>query len=293
MRTLIVVALFSQLKPVISQRTFTEQVNVVRVAPRFATAIRMPEPVSSVIVGDPQKFLAEHSDKEPTLVLVKPVVDEPAESNLLVTTAKGRQVSFALRSDGGSSRPVDFVVNYRPAGSFLIEETRPVSVPNTAVVAAAAVERDPLEVFVQRQQRAQLPALHGQHSVRAGISEVVDQGRQVLVSFSVLNSLGHAIEILPPQVQLAGKVKKGFPIRRGRWGTSEQLPVTEFRMSRRRLGSGERADGVVVFDRPTFKQSAETLFLLVAESGAVDRPALAPIGFGVSSTARKDVRDAR
>ena len=36
MRTLIVVALFAQLKPVISQRTFAEQVNVVRVAPRFA-----------------------------------------------------------------------------------------------------------------------------------------------------------------------------------------------------------------------------------------------------------------
>jgi hypothetical protein len=38
-----------------------------------------------------------------------------------------------------------------------------------------------------------------------------------------------------------------------------------------------------VFERPPYKQSNETLFLQMAESGAVDRPALAPIGFGVSS----------
>jgi hypothetical protein len=54
-------------------------------------------------------------------------------------------------------------------------------------------------------------------------------------------------------------------------------------MSRRRLGPGERADGVVVFRRPSFKQSNETLLLQIADSGAVDRPALAPIGFGISS----------
>ncbi len=38
-----------------------------------------------------------------------------------------------------------------------------------------------------------------------------------------------------------------------------------------------------VFQRPSFKQSNETLFLQMAESGAVDRPALAPIGFGISN----------
>ncbi len=55
-------------------------------------------------------------------------------------------------------------------------------------------------------------------------------------------------------------------------------------MSRRRLGPGERADGAVLFARPPYKQSTEILLLQVAESGAVDRPALAPIGFGVSTS---------
>ena len=114
----------TQIKPVVSQRTVNEQVNVVRLAPRYATAIRLPEAVSSVVVGDPVKFLAEHSDKEPTLVLVKPVSEDVAESNLLVTTVKGQHLSFLLRSEGASARPpVDFVVNYRPAGSFLVEES--------------------------------------------------------------------------------------------------------------------------------------------------------------------------
>src|SRR5258705_6650432 len=113
----------TQIKPVVSQRTVNEQVNVVRLAPRYATAIRLPEAVSSVVVGAPVKFLAEHSDKEPTLVLVKPISEDVAESNLLVTTVNGRHLSFLLRSEGASARPpVDFVVNYRPAGSFLIEE---------------------------------------------------------------------------------------------------------------------------------------------------------------------------
>src|SRR5712691_12220175 len=95
----------TQIKPVVSQRTVNEQVNVVRLAPRYATAIRLPEAVSSVVVGDPVKFLAEHSDKEPTLVLVKPVSEDVAESNLLVTTVKGRHLSFLLRSEGPSARP--------------------------------------------------------------------------------------------------------------------------------------------------------------------------------------------
>jgi hypothetical protein len=316
----------TQVKPVVSQRGLNEQVNVVRVAPRYATAIKMPEPVSSVIVGDPMKFLAEHSDKEPTLVLVKPVVEEVAESNLLVTTIKGRQVSFVLRSEGSGAQPVDFVLTYKPVKTFLVDESDigTVEVPRTdklrttsTAPAASSIQptliesrepgpggesdppgRDLLDRLLERQQRAALPALYGMRApaperrgdpVRVGVSEVVDEGRTVVVLFSVLNPQPQAIEILPPQIQLAGKIRKGFIIRRSRWGTSEQLPVKDFRLSRRRLGAGERADGVVVFTRPNFKQSNESVFLQIAESGAVDRPALAPIGFGVSAV-RKEAR---
>ena len=137
-----------------------------------------------------------------------------------------------------------------------------------------------------------MPVLYGQRTgisspghelIKAGVSEVIDQGSTVVVLFSALNAEDHAVELMPPQIQLGGMKKTGKIIRKSRWLIAEQLPVTDFRMSRRRLGPGERADGVVVFQRPSFKQSNETLFLQMAESGAVDRPALAPIGFGITS----------
>jgi hypothetical protein len=318
-----VLAAQAQVKPVVSQRSLSEQANIIRLAPRYATAIRMPEAVSSVIVGDAEKFLAEHSEKEPALVFVKPVVEDRAESNLLVTTIRGRQVSFVLRSEGGGSKLVDFLVTYKPAGTFLIEESgigtveipataslrsgaelsngasaRPAAFERGATASKGEADREPLDGMLERQQRAALPVLYGMRApspegkgdhVRAGVSEVIDAGRTVVVLFSVVNPREQAIEILPPQIQLAGRMRKGFVIRRSRWGTSEQLPVKEFRLSRRRLGAGERADGVVVFTRPNFKQSSESLFLHIAESGAVDKPALAPVGFGVSAI-RKEAR---
>jgi hypothetical protein len=76
--------------------------------------------------------------------------------------------------------------------------------------------------------------------------------------------------LMPPQVLLGGRVKKGAIFRHLEWSNSEQLPVEDFRMSRRRIGPGERADGVLVFERPSFKQSNETLLLQMADSGAVD-----------------------
>lgn len=319
-RCLFVTATFAalvqaQVQPKVAQRQLTDEVNVVRVAPRFATAIRMPEPVSSVVVGDPSKFLAEHSEKEPALVLVKPVVEEPTESNLLVTTTTGRHLSFLLRSDGTGAKPVDFVLAYKKSSSFLVEEsgvaaheisaTAPLTeVPTVAPIKlsrreATRVERDPLDLLLERQQRAALPTLYGMRPpvpdgkggrVKAGISEVVDQGRTVVVLFAVVNPQAQAVEVMAPQVQLAGKIRKGKLIRRSRWGSSEQLPVKDYRLSRRRLGAGERLDGVVVFDRPNFKQANEALFLQIGESGAVDRPALVPIGFGVSAH-RKETQD--
>jgi hypothetical protein len=149
-----------------------------------------------------------------------------------------------------------------------------------------------LDKLLEQQENAPLPALYGEHiteesisgdRVRAGVSRVIDGGQQVIVLFSVVNPMKHAILLMPPQVQLGGRTTSGKLIRHKKWSTAEQLPVMDFRLSKRRIGPGERADGVVLFERPPYKQSNETLLLQVAESGAVDRPALAPIGFGIST----------
>jgi hypothetical protein len=63
----------------------------------------------------------------------------------------------------------------------------------------------------------------------------------------------------------------------------EQIPVTEFRLDRRKLDPGNRTDGFVVFERPPLKQSNESLLLQIAEAAMVDKPVLVPIRFSVSS----------
>ena len=312
------------------------EVTAVYLAPRFATAIRMPDAVNSVVLGDPDAFSAEHSDREPRIVIVKPITIKATQTNLLITTNQGYQANLLLISRGepesGAKPDVDFMMRYRPAGKFIIDPTypsvlvarttpldqgteptgakrpasssapsvMPASATNAPVAGAPAKPKDPpvtdsgssLDALLERQRRAPLPVLYGEKPgivspgselLKAGVSEVIDHGKEVVVLFSAVNLQEHPIELMAPQVQLGGKIKKGKLVHHAVWSTSEQLPVEDFRMSARRIGPGERADGVLIFQRPSFKQSTETLLLQMADSGAVDRPALAPIGFGISS----------
>lgn len=294
--------------------TTDNKITKIQIETHFVTTIRVPEPVNSVVVGDPGLFQVEHSEREPALVFVKALTNEPAESNLLISTITGRQLSFLLVSRGGASDPgkIDFLLRYQPSGGFLVapdtvpfalvaqtadvSKTQPTvassAADNSGKPAAGQANPDSLDSLLERQRQAPLPTLYGGHPdreeekgdrLRAGISEVLDGGQQVIVLFSVVNTSKHAILLMPPQIQLGGKQKSGKLIKHERWSTAEQLAIIDFRLSRRRIAPGERADGVVVFERPPYKQSIETLFLQMAESGAVDKPALAPIGFGVST----------
>ena len=114
--------------------------------------------------------------------------------------------------------------------------------------------------------------------IRVGIGQVLEDGSRLIVSFSVVNSGSERIELVPPQVQLAGQTKSGM-LRRTRWNTVQQLPVEAYRISNRRIEPRGRVDGAVVFERPQLKQSTEGLFLQIADSAAIDRPTLAPISF--------------
>src|SRR3974390_3737564 len=84
-----------------SKPTADSKITAIELAAHFVTAIRVPEPVNSVVVGDPALFQVEHSEHEPELVFVKALTNEPAERNLLSYTARGRQISFLLVSRGG------------------------------------------------------------------------------------------------------------------------------------------------------------------------------------------------
>src|SRR5262245_52658750 len=319
------------------------KVTVVEIGAHFVSAIRLTEPVNSIAVGDPALFQVEHSEREPELVLVKALTERSSETNLLVSTAHGRQFSFLLvnRGSAAASPKVDFLLQYKPVASFLVEpeivpfpligQTATIEKPGAAASMANTNAKSPaqllptvlnlnagdakgvhadtilnqsisLDDLLQRQENAPLPVLYGQRikgenvkgdRLRVGVSEILDGGDQVTVLFSVVNTSRHAILLMPPQVQLGGKSRTGKLVKHDRWSTAEQLPVADFRLSRRRLGTADRADGVVVFLRPPYRQSTEQLFLQMAESGAVDRPALAPIGFGVSSVRQEEDHGSR
>src|SRR5690349_19449562 len=129
----------AEVRPQVAGRAAQEgQVTTVYLAPRFATAIRMPDAVNSVVLGDPDSFTAEHSEREPQIVFVKPITEKPTQTNLLISTARGYQANLLLISRGqpaGTQPNVDFLMRYRPAARFIIEQSAPsVSVAQTTVV---------------------------------------------------------------------------------------------------------------------------------------------------------------
>lgn len=295
--------------PQVRSRITDGKVTVVDIVPHFVSAIRLPESVNSIAVGDPALFQVEHSEREPNLVLVKALTEKNAETNLIVSTIHGRQFNLLLLNRGSATTAptVDFLLQYKSAASFFIEpevvpfplvgSTASINNPEApqnvkAITGTVEPDTTSLDELLDRETNAPLPTLYGEHiegepvkgdRLRVGVSEVLDGGDQVTVLFSVVNTSKYAILLMPPQIQLGGKNRTGRIVKHERWSAAEQLLVADFRLSRRRLGPRQRADGVVVFERPPYKQSNEQLFLQMAESGAVDRPALAPIGFGVSS----------
>src|SRR5687768_16036450 len=114
----------SAVKTVIEGRPAT-----LRLAAHRTTTIRLPDPVNSVIVGDPNLFQAEYSPDEPLLVFAKPISPTAAESNLVISTMQGRQFVLVLKSLGSvvadATIVVDLLVNCRPAAIFFIEEGFP------------------------------------------------------------------------------------------------------------------------------------------------------------------------
>ena len=107
-----------------------EQVVVLHLRPGYVSSVRVLEEISSVVLGDPGAFNADHSEAEPQLVFFKATSAKPAQTNALITTRGGHEISLSLLSQGKSDRsePVDYVLNCERPRSFLIASTHPVFV---------------------------------------------------------------------------------------------------------------------------------------------------------------------
>lgn len=280
-------------QPIVSDVTVSKAaVTDVHLRPLFTTTIRLPEAVSSVAVGAPTLFEAEHSDQEPRLVYIKPSTKQPAESNLVITMQSGETISLRLISNGNTTlnAPVDFIVDYKPQDSFFVGSSDPMMKP-AQQAGVSAKHIDPLDSALEGQSRVATPAWQQGTALEkakktdpppiiGALGEIRESSGKMLVAYSVRNRSNHWIEVLPPQIEVSSPGDKS-QIKKDRKHLveAEQVPVRNFKVNGRRLAPGQRADGVVTFDRPGFKQSQERLLLQLASANSVDKPLLLAVPF--------------
>ena len=269
---------------IVSLNVDPEQVVVLHLRPGYVSSVRVLEEVSSVVLGDPGTFKADHSEAEPQLVFFKTTSAKPAQTNALITTRGGHEISLSLVSQGKSDRsePVDYVLNCERPRSFLIASTHPVFL--VGETRSVATGNQPIgmpqaktgseEQSLLRAERIENPHWEGKQ-LRVAVGQAKEKDQQMAVPFAILNSSARTVELLPPQIKLAGTSKD----KHRKAIKAEPVAIKDYWMTSRRLAPGARADGIVVFDRPTFKESKEKLLLAVAQAEEVDRPVLAPIAF--------------
>lgn len=261
------------------------QVLVLHVQPGYVSSVRVLEEVSSVVLGDPGAFKAEHSEAEPQLVFFKATTSKPAQSNALITTRGGREIPLSLVSRGKSAEGevVDYVLNYERSHSFLITSNHSsFVVGDTQSIASGDPPANPPVANAgakQEQQLLKAERLENPHwegkLLRVAVGPTTEREQQMTVPFAVLNGSLRTIEILPPQIQLAGTSKD----KHRKALKAEPVAIKDYWITTRKLAPGARADGVVLFERPSFKESNEHMLLAVAQAEEVDRPVLAPIAF--------------
>jgi hypothetical protein len=285
--------------PAVSARVATitinpNQVTTLHLRPEFESTIRMPEEITSVILGSPGSFKAEHNEGEPQYVYVKPTTKEPVQSNLLIATKSGQHVTLELISDGAgannANQPVDFLIEYRASRSFLVASNADVPVMTKASDKAAPPGGSPshpssaipsaLDQEFEQQAKLNAPkwTKWDGKQIETSIGDIRQWNNETVVSYSVYNNSDQPVEIVAPQIQITGR-KTEKKKKKNKGVLSDQLEIRDYKLSVTRLEPGGRADGVVVFDRPNFKQSTEKLFLQLAQADQVEQPVLIRLPF--------------
>jgi len=277
------------------------EVTILHLLPEFESSIRMPEEVTSVILGSPGEFKAEHNEGEPQYVYVKPITKEAAQSNLLIATKSGQHVTIELISTGAAavsdSPPVDFLIEYRTARSFLVagdtpgptapkttdkgQERKTISRPGEHITSSGDAPRSALEEVFAQQAQINAPAWtkwEGRQ-IETSVGGVRQWKNETVVAYSIFNNSDASVEILPPQIQIAGRKPDRKKSKKSKGILSDQMEIRDYKLSTTRLEPGARVDGAVVFDRPNFKESTEQLFLQIAQADQVDRPILIRLPF--------------
>src|SRR5713226_8175521 len=86
------------------------------------TRLHSGSPSTTELTSSGSRTELTNPQAEPQLVFFKPTSSKQAETNALITTKTGHEVSLSLVSEGNSDRggAVDYVLKYAPQRSFLI-----------------------------------------------------------------------------------------------------------------------------------------------------------------------------
>ena len=79
-----------------TKTTADSKITEIELEAHFVTTIRLPEPVNSLVVGDPALFQVEHSEQEPALVFVKALTNEHARATCLSLPPRVARSAFSL-----------------------------------------------------------------------------------------------------------------------------------------------------------------------------------------------------
>ena len=188
---------------------------------------------------------------------------------------------------------MDFLIEYRATRSFLVSPDAVASVFPKAVdkgsqpgfpdarTSSGSALLSALDLEFEQQVRINAPnwTKWDGKQIRTSIGDIRQSSKETVISYSILNSSDQAVEIVPPQIQIVGRKVGKKKKKEGKGIISDQLEIRDYKLSTTRLEPGGRADGVVIFDRPNFKQSAEKLFLQIAQADQVDEPILISLPF--------------
>jgi hypothetical protein len=216
----------SAVKPRVATITINpSEVTTLHLRPEFESTIHMPEEITSVILGSPGNFKAEHNEGEPEYVYVKPITKEATESNLLIATKSGLHMTLDLISDGigasGSALPVDFLIEYRTSRSFLItgsagaervrvEPTGTASPSTQSRISVAAKPLSSIDEEYELQMRVNAPGWtkwEGKQ-IETSLGDIRQWSNETVISFSILNASDQPVEVVPPQIQISGRAVK-------------------------------------------------------------------------------------
>ena len=200
-----------------------------------------------------------------------------------------------LISDGASAsnanQPVDFLIEYRVSRSFLVLSDAAVpampklndKAPPSRMPSSHSPTAVPSALDQEFEQQARLNAPKwikwDGKQIETSIGDIRQWNNETVVSYSVYNNSDQPVEIVAPQIQITGRKTAKKKKKEGKGVLSDQLEIRDYKLSATRLEPGGRADGVVVFDRPNFKQSTEKLFLQLSQADEVDRPILIRLPF--------------